>query len=292
MNFSMYSAFFMTAEKHGFAYALDEAQRLGLSSIEVLEGNPYAPTLIPDVKTAKELRAMLEARGMSVSCYSAGTTFDLTDPTRAAHESFVGTLKSLLDIAAALGSPFFHHTNVLHLAKPEGWPSFEEALPRLLDAAEEVAHYAEGLGIVCLYEPQGYYVNGHERFGRFYAEMKKRASNIGVCGDVGNILFAEGDPARFFADYASEIPHAHIKDYKIADAPEGEGDWLRTQGGRYVCEVPTGKGDIDLSSCLTSLKKAGYRGAFSVESFLGEAHIEEATEAVMRTVKAYFGEGA
>lgn len=288
MNFSMYSAFFMTAEKHGFAYALDEAQRLGLSSIEVLEGNPYAPTLIPDVKRAAELRAMLTERGMSVSCYSAGTTFDLTDPTRAAHETFVSALKNLLNIAAALGSPFFHHTNVLHLAKPEGWPSFEEALPRLLDAAEEVAHYAEGLGIVCLYEPQGYYVNGHERFPVFYSEMKKRAKNIGVCGDVGNILFAEGDPARFFAEYASEIPHAHIKDYKIADAPDEAGGWLRTQGGRYVCEVPTGTGDIDLASCLSSLAKAGYAGAFSCESFLGEANTDLATEAVIRTVTEYF----
>ena len=288
MTFSLYSGFFTLASRDGFAAALDRAEELGCRAIEVLEGNPYAPTLIPDVKTAKELRAMLQERGMSVACYSAGTTFDLTDPTRAAHETFVSALKNLLDIAAALGSPFFHHTNVLHLAKPEGWPSFEEALPRLLDAAEEVAHYAEGLGIVCLYEPQGYYVNGHERFPVFYSEMKKRAKNIGVCGDVGNILFAEGDPARFFCEFASEIPHAHIKDYKIANSPEGEGDWLRTQGGRYVCEVPTGEGDIDLASCLSSLACAGYSGAFSVETWIGEERMTEATEAVMRTVNAYF----
>ena len=288
MNFSMYSAFFPITSKEGYAAAIARAEALGCSSVEVLEGDPYAPTLVPDVAAARELRALLAERGMSVSCYSAGLIFDLTDPTRHAHEVFVGTLKRLLDIAAALGSPFFHHTMVLHLEKPAGWPSFEEALPRLADAAEEVARYAAEYGIVCLYEPQGYYVNGHDRFPRFYAEMKRRVSNIGVCGDVGNILFAEGDPARFFCDYASEIPHAHIKDYKIADAPDGEGEWLRTQGGRYVCEVLTGTGDIDLAACLSALAGAGYSGAFSVESMLGLDRLEEATDAVMRTVRKHF----
>jgi sugar phosphate isomerase/epimerase len=124
-----------------------------------------------------------------------------------------------------------------------------------------VANYCEQLGLICLYEPQGMYVNG-EGLAVFYREMKQRCQNVGICGDVGNSLFVDYDPRRIFDEFAAEIKHVHLKDYRREQASDGG---YPTRGGYRLFDVALGDGHVDILYCLQRLRKIGYRGAYSLE---------------------------
>ena len=57
-----------------------------------------------------------------------------------------------------------------------------KAIDAAVAAAERIANHAEKFGITCIYEDQGYYVNGVEGVGVFYREIKKHCKNVGVWG--------------------------------------------------------------------------------------------------------------
>lgn len=136
-----------------------------------------------------------------------------------------------------------------------------------MDAAEQVARYAEPLGITCLFEDQGIYLNGLAGFGKFFYELKRRCSNVGVCGDVGNILFVDEDPVDFFEMFKEDIKHVHIKDYlRKPAAKQSIGHyWLPTRGGQWLRETMVGSGIVDFESCMKVLKSVGYQGGLGLE---------------------------
>jgi len=262
MQFTMYSRFNQTLAKLGAQSTADYAANLGFSSVEVLEvTSPGHPSVIPDRETAKTIRQVLAERGLTVACYSVGTCVYRSPE---AEES----LKYQAEIAAELGSPFLHHTLIPWLKKPADAPSFDEALEITADAAARVAKHAAPLGITCLYEDQGLYANGVTGFGTFYREIKNRAQNVGVCGDVGNVLFVDESPVPFFREFIGEIRHVHIKDYlyKTNTSVSPGMYWLGTDGGNWVRDTMIGHGDLDIAGCMDILKKAGYDGALAFEN--------------------------
>ena len=262
MQFTMYSGFIQTLAKHGAEATADYAANLGFSSVEILEfASPGHPTVIPDRETAKNVRRALEERGLTVACYSVCATL-YRNPE--AEES----LKYHAEIAADLGSPFLHHTLLPWLKKTPDLPAFDEALEITADSAARVANYAAPLGVTCLYEDQGLYANGVTGFGTFYREIKNRAANVGVCGDVGNVLFVDESPVPFFREFIGDIRHVHIKDYHYrtdTSVSPGAG-WHETAHGNRVKDCMFGTGDIDIAGCMEILKNAGYNGALAFEN--------------------------
>ncbi len=262
MQFTMYSRFIPTLAKLGAAATADYAANLGFSSVEVLETtSPGHPSVIPDRETAENIRKIFAERGLTVACYSVGTCLYRSPE---AEES----LKYQAEIAAALGCPFLHHTLLPWLKRTGDLPSFDEALEITADAAARVAKYAEPLGVTCLYEDQGLYANGVTGFGAFYREIKNRTANVGVCGDVGNVLFVDESPVPFFREFIGEIRHVHIKDYLYkTKTPVSPGMyWLETGGGNWVRDTMIGHGDLDIAGCMEILKNAGYTGALAFEN--------------------------
>ena len=262
MQFTMYSRFIPTLAKLGAEATADYAINLGFSSVEVLEvTSPGHPSVIPDRETAKKIRRIFHERGLTVACYSVGTCIYRSPE---AEES----LRYQAEIAAELGSPFLHHTLVPWLKLPENAPTFDEALENVADAAARIAEYAAPLGVTCLYEDQGLYANGVDGFGRFYREIKKRTNNVGVCGDVGNVLFVDESPVPFFREFIGEIRHVHIKDYLYkTDTVVSPGMyWLGTGHGNWVRDTMIGHGDLDIAGCMKILKDAGYTGALAFEN--------------------------
>ena len=262
MQFTMYSRFNPTLAKLGADATADYAANLGFSSVEVLETTPPGhPSVIPDRETAKNIRRIFSEHGLTVACYSVGTCIYRSPE---AEES----LKYQAEIASELGSPFLHHTLVPWLKLPENAPTFDEALENVADAAARIAEYAAPLGVTCLYEDQGLYANGVDGFGRFYREIKKRTNNVGVCGDVGNVLFVDESPVPFFREFIGEIRHVHIKDYlyKTDTAVSPGMYWLGTGHGNWVRDTMIGHGDLDIAGCMKILKDAGYTGALAFEN--------------------------
>ena len=282
MHFTMYVNFIELLAELGPEAAAKKVKEMGFESVEVLESTaPGHPTVIPDVDTARRVRQIFEAEGLHFACYSVGTNLYHAPENEA-------SLCRHAEIACALGAPYLHHTSLPGLVLTEDSPAFEEAITVAADAAARVANYAATLGLTCIYEDQGMYVNGIEGFGRFLAEMKKRCSNVGVCADTGNIMFADETPAPFFEAFKDDIKHVHFKDYLWAEGPESPGRyWLPTKGGHFVRPTWVGDGVIDLEACMKVLKSIGYDGALAYEADHPEPY-EEGVKQAMAHMRRFF----
>lgn len=261
MNYTFYANFMEMLARDGAEKTAAYAGAHGFSSVEVLESTGAGhPHLIPDVRTAQEVRQLFEAYGVSFACYSVGCDV-YKNP--AAEEVLVRHA----EIAGALGCPYLHHTLKTGLVMENDPPSDDEVLTDITAAAIRVAKRSADFGITCLYEDQGMYANGIGNFGRFYREVHRMAANTGVCGDFGNILFVDEDPAAFLSVFAADILHVHVKDYlrKTFDGIVPPGGWYPTKHGQYLRDTTVGAGIIDIPACMKVLHKVGYSGAYALE---------------------------
>ena len=270
-----YAFFTDILRKESAAEAARFAHDCGFTAAEILESvRPGAVHLFADAQQAKQAREQMDAQDVRCACWSVSINIlsDELGPNR--NESGVEALKRSADYARILGSPFLHHTLTIGYVPPEGQAvTVQDLLPELLERAGQVAAYANSIGLTVLYEPQGFYVNGLDGFSVFYDAMKARGYDVGVCGDTGNSLYVGCDPAAFFAAYASEIRHVHLKDFHVEDAVLHRGNatksrhWDATSDGCFVTETWLGEGKVDLDACMRLLKKAGYKGTYSLETF-------------------------
>lgn len=275
MRFAMYSRFNSMANRIGLEAAADFAAEMGFSAVEVLESTgPDAPILIPDTNAAKQAKAVLAQRGLTVACYSVGSCVYRSPEAEK-------SLMKQAEIAAALDCPFLHHTLLPWIWRVDGMPTFEEGIAGAVEAAGRVADHAKPLGIRCIYEDQGLYANGVEGFGVFYRQMKQRCDNVGVCGDIGNSLFVDEGAEKFFAAYAEDICHVHIKDYLRKSVKEAPGRyWLVTRGGNWLRDTLIGDGIVNFDACMQILKSAGYDGVYALENEHPEPYEEGVRQAM------------
>ena len=256
MDFTSYGGFVADLSRHGAAYAAAHARALGYTSVEPL-GSYTASTPLFRMHPVEEMREALAAEGLRVPCVSVYTHLLAVD-----EETLYADFAGYVAYAAALGSPYLHHT-LLPGPRNADSPSYEEVLPLILSRAERIAKMAAEAGLCCLYEPQGRYFNGEEGLGRFFAEMAARCPGVGICGDFGNSLFADWDPVDFIRVHAAHVRHVHVKDYKLLSA--GADGGMTSSRGRHLADALPGEGDIDLATCFKTVRDAGYQGPFSLE---------------------------
>ena len=261
MKFAMYYGFGELLREKSISETIAYLKRFGFSGVEfIFSGKDPSKDLVGNVRTAQRLREAFNKEGIDVSCYSAYCDVYDKDEIPAA--------LTRIEIAAALGSPFFHHTLIPQLSLPIDPNDFEQRLPYTLSVAEKIANHAEKHGITVLYEEQGRYINGIEHFGIFFNEMKRRCGNIGVCADFGNIIYAGEKPEDFIAAYIDDIKHVHVKDYHFKtfeECPERpDADWGKAKYG-WAKNSVVGEGIIDMEKCLKLLKAANYDGIYSLE---------------------------
>ncbi|MBQ9760172.1 MAG: sugar phosphate isomerase/epimerase [Clostridia bacterium] len=258
MNITNYNLFRSDLYQNGLAYAAEHSARLGFDSVEMLVLlNSQKPPLL-DVINPQETRRILEHFGQSVACYSVAAQL-YTEDVHAVEE----TLCRNAELAAALGSPYFHHT--LLLGSPPNAPTYDEVFDGIVASAERVAKYCNSLGLTALYEPQGKYFNGIDGLGRFYKELKSRGLQVGICNDLGNSLFADVSPTEVTQVFATEVKHVHIKDYIMASEPFADQKCWKTVKGNWFAECEIGHGVVDHRACFDILRRADYEGAISLE---------------------------
>lgn len=289
MELTMYTYFSDLLVRHGAREAVRIARECGFSSVEMLEIiGPGTVPLFESEGQAMELRGLLDENGLRCACYSVGIYLPADDLGPLRDQSAVEILHACADYAHILGSPYLHHTLLPGRTSDEA-PSavLDRLLPELLARAGQVADYNKTLGLTTLYEPQGYYVNAPNGFARFYEEMKRRGYQVGVCGDVGNPWYADSDPVDFFARYAGEVRHVHIKDVFLTDQGEdrsrfGARPWDETASGRFVADAPLGQGVVNIDACLAELKRVDYRGAYALETFYADSEDKSFQERLVR----------
>lgn len=276
MTFTSYFGFSHDLATVGIEAAAAHAAALGYTSVEFL--NSYTAEMpLPRLYPADEVRRALTKHGLTVACYSLYAHLLLPSEEElyrefAEHAAYV----------AAIGSPYMHYT-LRPGPRTEEDPSFDEMLAAVLPRAATIADIAKEHGIVCLFEPQGQYFNGIEGLTAFYRAISARCQNVGICGDMGNSLFVDCEPAAVLRALGSEIRHAHIKDYRISDAPlEGAS---RSAGGRYLLDAAPGDGSIDLAACFGVLREAGYDGAVAFEFASDDETVKRTMDYVRRLIE-------
>lgn len=261
MNYAMFSRFVSYANEIGIEKAAEFASSLGFSSVELFmsASQPNPISFAYDAASAKHAKKILNDAGLQVACFSVGCNVKQFPQAKE-------VLLQQLEIVAEIGSPFLHHTVLTPLFSADGVKDYKESIEKALEVAIPVANRAAELGITCIYEDQGIYVNGVEGFGGFYREMKRNCKNVGVCADFGNSLFVNVPAEEFMEAYLEDIVHVHIKDYyRVNSAVSPGAGWYPTPENWWLQDAPIGDGVVNFKRCMELLKQINYQGAYAFE---------------------------
>lgn len=260
MKFAMYTHFDRMLMEKGMDLACGYAAEYGFTYIEHIDDiHPGVKQSVNSLSEARDLRKALKRYGLEMACCSVFADVWTYDDA-------LVKLKKQAEIAAETESPYLHHTCLPWLSRKEGQPSFKDGFDRAVDICGEVALYAKTLGVTAIYEEQGMYLNGCESFGRFINEMRKIDPEIGICGDMGNIMFAGEKPSEFFRRFASEIKHVHVKAYTEYDCFTDPGGLsYEIANGKWLKEVSPYAERNTVSELVRILSEAGYDGVYSFE---------------------------
>lgn len=233
--------------------AVRYVSELGAGAFEplVTENRPA-----PGRHEAERIRAEAEKRGVALPCLSAGVT--LTGPQGDVN---VDRLRDCADAAKIMGIPYLHHTICLTLRPEDAKASFEQVLEETLPRVRAVYDYAADCGVQCIYEDQGVYFNGLDRFSRFMEALERPA---GVVLDMGNIGFAGEKAGTFARRWADRIAHVHVKDYRIRAAGSTEKGYRL--GDVMLTPALPGDGDMGVTDAVNVLRESGYAGWLMLEN--------------------------
>lgn len=223
-------------------------QHLELAGVAFPEGNL--------IDLADPIRAAAKRTGVELSGMCIGADF-LTDDTPAQ----LATAKQHITLAAELGIKFFRHDVTPWGLRPTSIAEVEEAFPKLVEAATELAQFAAQHDIVTSIENHGFFMNGSERVQRLVHAVNR--PNFGTTLDVGNFLCVDEDPVIATARNLPIATFIHIKDFYTSTTPR-EG-WLETPGGRAIQGAMFGYGDVDTTTIVSDIVKSGYDGYLSLE---------------------------
>lgn len=261
MKFGYYSGCREMLLEKGQEQLIKYIKENGFTHYEPLENTFVGDDLFGGVEGAKAFRDRMDSEGIGCACYSV--YIDIYPDTERARR----ILMNSVDIAAALGSPFMHHTVYTALEMKDGMPTFDELYAAVKPVLTDVIKYASSRGITVLYEPQGMYFNGIPGFPAFFNALRNEdgCESIGICFDFGNSIFVGCQPYSILEGMYPFVRHAHFKDYRFTDAAPASGIY-RIRDGRTVEDVPVGTGDMECERCLGFLIDHGYKGVYSTES--------------------------
>ena len=259
MKFAFYSRFHTMLAEMGIRKTAEYARAFGLAGVEFYCDAIANVSAVKSVAEAKEVKRVLDDYGLPMVCVSCA--YDAVTCPDA-----VKTMQKTIEITSALGSPYLHHTLLIGSAKNDTEEEILRKIDLAADAAVKIADAAKEYGLTCLYEDQGGYVNGRENFGRFFENVKSRAENVGLCADVGNILYADEEPEDFFSAFAADIRHVHVKDYLRKRVPTSPGQgWKPTKQGDFLRNTMIGHGVINYERVMAFFREMSYDGYFALE---------------------------
>ena len=237
-----------------FFALIDASAAHGLTRLEAFGFMELAK---PDEEAARAIRRYADEKGVRFCCLSLFA--DLTGDEGA---ETCEKLKAYARVAAILGSPYLHHTVIPECWDPETvLPRREELLTQVLPRVREIFEYAQSLGVLAVYEDQGFVLNGVAGFREFLERVDRP---VGIVADFGNILQSGETIAPFIRAFSQRIVHVHLKDYLLRDW-DGISRATRTPDGKQTVDTPLGTGCIDFADNIRLLERSGYRGCYAME---------------------------
>ena len=233
----------------------------GAAHIEIVPLVNLDFVVTPDV--AEALGAKAKAVGLDLSCYTFGASF--INRTPAEYVAELQRVKDEIDNAARMGTKLVRHDVASRPAEEATDEQFEQDLPLLVEAAQQIADYARQYGITTMIENHGFHVQGAKRVLRIQHEVGR--DNFRLLVDTGNFYPVEFDNTlNAIAQCAPFAAMVHIKDHLIrTSAPEPLDAWRDRGRGIYTQATIAADGNIGIAQAIASLRKAGYDGYLSLE---------------------------
>lgn len=229
---------------------LSEMKNVGYSACEFgpLGFLPEAPA----ERSAVLAKHGLTAVGGFVPVLLHDKSHDPEPEIRAELEAFKTAGAEVLVLAAYTGQDDYN-------SKPELNEAQWQTLLANLDRLEKVA--AE-YGVKAVIHPHvGTMVEGPED-----VQKVLEGSSIDFCFDTGHMMIGGTDPVKFAQENAARIGHVHLKDVRKAVAQRViDGEMTYYEGVVQGLYTPLGQGDVDVTTILSSLEKAGYTGWYVLE---------------------------
>ncbi|MFG0251156.1 MAG: sugar phosphate isomerase/epimerase family protein [Phycisphaeraceae bacterium JB051] len=228
------------------------------------------------IKQATLLQARCAQHGLNVASYCTAAEL-LLSPAR--QKAAIRELKQQVDIAAALGAPSMRHDVTRGFeagyARFKGPKTFAQALKIIVPAIQEVADYAQSLGVKTSLENHGFFMQHPQRICKLIETVNH--PNFGLTLDMGNFMCVDAEPVAAVKQCLPYAQMVHVKDFhrkpKKQMPPTG---WFATPTKFALRGAIVGHGEIDIPAQLKLLKQARYNGPVSLE-FEG---MEEPTFAV------------
>ena len=239
---------------NNFKSLIGLAKEHGVRGVEFLN---YGEMTTPDMAAARELGRLAREGGLLIPCFSVGLNLVGED-----RKEKIASVKKYAEICSELEIPYLHHTVAFKLSKPYDVAGMGRNFELGVEATQEIAEYANRLGVKTVLEDQAFIVNGVQGYSRF----REAAKNcFDVLLDTGNIYFVDETAGAFAEAFADSIVHTHVKEYYYTETkPEREPCYL-TWGDKYLSNAIAGEGDVDYGRVKAALKKANYKGVYSME---------------------------
>lgn len=206
----------------------------------------------------RAFRAAVEDSGLTVPsiCLSAHRRFPLGSADPALRAEARTIMAKAIDFAVDTG------VRTLQLAGYDVYyePSTADSLARFADGLEWAAGLAAGAEVMLAVEIMDTPLMGSISKWRAMA-ARIPSPWFQVYPDLGNLSAWGNDVEAELALGIDRIAAVHVKDTLAVTA---------TFPGKFK-EVPFGTGCVDFTRCFAALKRLGYRGAFLIEMWTGEA---------------------
>jgi sugar phosphate isomerase/epimerase len=283
VGLSIYSLF--GAIKTGKMSPLDAIQWIAGNGGGHVEFVDFVVDLVDKDDLVSRIREKAEQCGIRIPAYSVAA--NLIQKDRDAYKRELDRAFVYIDTAHKLGAGIVR-SDLYNISSNFGRDDadyFEEILPELVRAAQDLAAYALQYGITVTIENHGTMLNGSERIRRFVRLVDR--DNYRVTLDVGNALCVDERADVCVRALLPWTAAVHIKDFYVRKDPaaigavyvnsRGEaaaappdqagfgGPWIKTTHGRYLRGAIVGHGEIDIREIVSVLRSGGYDGNLTIE---------------------------
>lgn len=233
-----------------------------------------------------EIRVKASEVGIDISNYAIGANF-ITE-TEEDFQAEIARVKKEVDIANRLGIKFMRHDVASRPIPETTIKNFEADLPKLTEACQEIADYANQYGITTSVENHGFYIQASDRVQSLINHVDR--PNFKTTLDVGNFLCVDEDPVAAVKNNISYASVVHFKDflYRPEHLHPGEG-WMQTTSGNHIRGTIVGHGDLSMREIIKVIKASGYDGYISIE-FEGMEECKQASKIGMANVRRLWDE--
>lgn len=243
MEFGLHSMLFTENFVEKDLYLLDKCKNLGFDAVEVL---PFDPDNFP----AAKVKAAAADLGLTINTgYGLPAEYNTISPDPAVRRAGIDFSKRLIDLSYEAGAKVFGGMIYCGWGYLTGRPRTEQEWQWGVDAYREVASYSLERGnLILAIEPvnrfESHFINTAADAVRFIEAVG--LPNVKVHLDTFHMIREEDDIPRAVLESGSNIGYVHA---------------CENQRG-----IP-GSGQIPWKGFFGALRKAGYDGCVTIESF-------------------------